>query len=198
MHLDIVASTFVIIFLAELPDKTMLSSIVMGSKMNPTYVFFGASTAFLLQVGIAVAVGGLVAEVPKRPLDIAVGVVFFIGAYLILREMVNGEIEDEEEIASRRSGQGFWPQVTLAFGITFIAEFGDLTQIATANLAAKTSDPFAVGIGAFLGLLVVTALAVSVGSKMISKIPIKPVQIASIIIMSLLGLGSFVAALSFP
>lgn len=197
MHLAIVASTFVIIFLAELPDKTMLSSIVMGSKMNPAYVFLGASVAFLLQVAIAVAIGGLVAEVPKKPLDIVVGIVFFIGAYLILREFVNGELEGEEELATRRSGRGFWPQVTLAFGVTFMAEFGDLTQIATANLAAKTSDPLAVGVGAFLGLLAVTALAVSVGAKLITKISIKLVQIVSIIIMSLLGLVSLFAAFRF-
>jgi putative Ca2+/H+ antiporter (TMEM165/GDT1 family) len=47
------------------------------------------------------------------------------------------------------------------FVVLFIAEFGDLTQLATANLAARDHDPVAVGVGAVLGLWAVGALAIT-------------------------------------
>ena len=195
MHYSLIAATFGIIFLAELPDKTMISSVIMGSKLVPKRVFIGASVAFLLQVVLAVTVGGLVARVPRKPLDLTVGFVFLIGAGLTLREMLKGTAQEEESRAISSSREGFLPQVLLAFVVTFIGEFGDLTQIATANLAAKSADPLSVGIGSYLGLLAITTLGVYFGSRVLSKVPIKAVQLVSIAIMTALGLFSLVTAL---
>lgn len=188
MNLAIIASTFVIIFFAELPDKTMMSSLIMGSKMTPRFVFLGASIAFLIQVIIAVTVGGFVSRIPQRPLAIIVGIVFFIGALLIVREIFSNETEKEELRSERTSTRGIWAQVLVAFSVTFIGEFGDLTQIATANLAAKTADPISVGIGSYFGLLAITAIGIGFGAKVLSKIPIRPIQIASAAILTVLGL----------
>ena len=47
---------------------------------------------------------------------------------------------------------GFWRVAARSFAVLFIAEFGDLTQLATANLAARYHDPVSVGVGAVLGL----------------------------------------------
>ena len=195
MHYSLIAATFGIIFLAELPDKTMISSVIMGSKLVPQRVFIGASLAFLLQVILAVTVGGLVARVPRRPLDLTVGFVFLIGAGLILREILKNTVQEEESLAKSASREGFLPQVLLAFGVTFIGEFGDLTQIATANLAAKTADPLSVGIGSYLGLLAITTLGIYFGSRVLSKVPIKAVQLLSILILTALGLFSITTAL---
>jgi putative Ca2+/H+ antiporter (TMEM165/GDT1 family) len=48
-----------------------------------------------------------------------------------------------------------------SFLVILAAEFGDLTQFVTANLAAKYQDPLSVGLGAVLGLWAVAALAIT-------------------------------------
>lgn len=161
----------------------------MGSKLAPLRVFLGASVAFLFQVIIAVAVGGLISRIPRKPLELAIGLGFLIGAALLIRDMRTDEIDKEETLVREMAQEHFWPQVLVAFGVIFLAEFGDITQIATANLAAKTADPVSVGIGSLLGLLSVTGLGIYFGSTVLSKVPLKPVQLLSTLIMA--GLGAF-------
>lgn len=173
----------------------MISSVILGSKLSPIRVFIGASLAFLVQVIISVSVGGMVSKVPKRPLDLAIGVVFLIGAALIFRDVTRHTAEKEEALAKRQSREGLIPQTFLAFAITFVGEFGDLTQIATANLAAKTGDPLLVGVGAFLGLLASSGMGIFLGAQVLSKVPIKAVQLISILIMASLGVFTMASAL---
>jgi putative Ca2+/H+ antiporter (TMEM165/GDT1 family) len=59
----------------------------------------------------------------------------------------------------------------MAYSLIFIGEWGDITQIATANYAAKYHDPLSVTIGAVLGLWAVSALAVTVGNRLLGLIP---------------------------
>ena len=195
MQYSLIASTFAIIFIAELPDKSMVSSVILGSKMVPIRVFMGASVAFLVQVIIAVAVGGFVSKVPKRPLDLVVGLLFLIGAWLIFRDMKSKTAIKEDTIAKRSSREGLLSQVLLSFAITFLGEFGDITQIATANLAAKTADPISVGIGALMGLLSSTGIGIFLGSSLLAKIPVRGVQKVGILIMAYLGVIIVLSAL---
>ncbi len=195
MQYSLIASTFAIIFIAELPDKSMVSSVILGSKMVPIRVFMGTSVAFLVQVIIAVAVGGFVSKVPKRPLDLVAGLLFLIGAWLIFREMKSKTAIKEDTIAKRSSREGLLSQVLLSFAITFLGEFGDITQIATANLAAKTADPISVGIGALLGLLSSTGIGIFLGGGLLAKIPVRGVQKVGILIMACLGVIIALSAL---
>ncbi len=188
MHYSLIASTFAIMFLAELPDKSMISSIIMGSRLDPIRVFIGAAAAFLIQMIISVTVGGLVARAPRKPLDLVIGLLFLAGAGLIIKDMKTRAAEKEEALAKGTSKMGFVPQIFLAFVVTFAGEFGDLTQIVTANLAAKTADPISVGIGSFLGVITSTSLGIFFGSKVLSKVPIRGVQTASVVIMTSLGI----------
>ncbi|MDA8270505.1 MAG: TMEM165/GDT1 family protein [Actinomycetota bacterium] len=188
MHYSLIASTFAIMFLAELPDKSMISSIIMGSRLAPIRVFIGAAAAFLIQMIISVTVGGLVARAPRKPLDLVIGLLFLAGAGLIIKDMKTRAAEKEEALAKGTSKVGFVPQIFLAFVVTFAGEFGDLTQIVTANLAAKTADPISVGIGSFLGVITSTSLGIFFGSKVLSKVPIRGVQTASVVIMTSLGI----------
>jgi putative Ca2+/H+ antiporter (TMEM165/GDT1 family) len=188
LHYSLIASTFAIMFLAELPDKSMISSIIMGSRLAPIRVFIGAAAAFLIQMIISVTVGGLVARAPRKPLDLVIGLLFLAGAGLIIKDMKTRAAEKEEALAKGTSKMGFVPQIFLAFVVTFAGEFGDLTQIVTANLAAKTADPISVGIGSFLGVITSTSLGIFFGSKVLSKVPIRGVQTASVVIMTSLGI----------
>jgi Uncharacterized protein family UPF0016 len=58
---------FGVIFVAELPDKTALASLVLATHYESLPVFLGASLALTLQSVIAVAAGGLLSTLPKPP-----------------------------------------------------------------------------------------------------------------------------------
>jgi Ca2+/H+ antiporter, TMEM165/GDT1 family len=77
-----------------------------------------------------------------------------------------------------------------SFGVVFLAEWGDITQLTTANLAARY-DPFLVFTGATLGLWAVAAVAVSVGASSLKLIPMAWIRRVTATIM--LGLGVYTA-----
>ena len=66
MNPTIAALTFGIIFLAELPDKTALASLVLGTKYRAGYVFAGVAAAMLVQVVLALVAGHLLSLLPHR------------------------------------------------------------------------------------------------------------------------------------
>ena len=76
----------------------------------------------------------------------------------------------------------------------FLAEWGDITQLTAANLAARY-DPFLVFAGVTLGLWAVAAVAVSIGAKTLKLIPGAWVQRITGAI--LLGLGAYTAVSAF-
>ncbi len=134
----------------------MFASLVLSSKGRPSSVWLGAAAAFLVHVVIAITVGvGLFHLLPQRAVEGVVAVLFLIGAALAFRESTKA---DEELVQEEVAAHG--KTVTTAFRVIFIAEWGDLTQILTANLAAHYRSPFSVGIGATLALWAVAAIAV--------------------------------------
>jgi putative Ca2+/H+ antiporter (TMEM165/GDT1 family) len=66
---------------------------------------------------------------------------------------------------------GFWKVAARSFAVLFVAEFGDLTQLATANLAARYHNPLSAGVGAVLGLWAVGALAITGGRQLLRVVP---------------------------
>ncbi|MEW2568656.1 TMEM165/GDT1 family protein [Streptomyces sp. NPDC047070] len=173
MHLDPLAilTAFGLIFLAELPDKTMFASLAMGTRMRPLYVWFGTSTAFIVHVAIAVGAGSLIGLLPDWTVKSVSAALFAFGAFMLLR---GGNDEDEED-AGGRTVTGFWPVYTTAFMAVFISEWGDLTQITTANLAA-TNGVASVAIGSAAALMSVSALALLAGRFIAKRVPLKTVQ----------------------
>ncbi|WP_151482326.1 TMEM165/GDT1 family protein [Streptomyces albicerus] len=172
MHLDPLAilTAFGLIFLAELPDKTMFASLAMGTRMRPLYVWFGTSTAFAVHVAIAVGAGSLIGLLPDWTVKTVSAALFAFGAFMLLR----GGGDDEED-SGGRTVSGFWPVYTTAFMAVFISEWGDLTQITTANLAA-TNGVASVAIGSAAALMSVSALALLAGRFIAKRVPLKTVQ----------------------
>jgi Ca2+/H+ antiporter, TMEM165/GDT1 family len=193
MSLAIAATVFAVIFLAELPDKTALASLVLGSRFRPSWVFVGVAAGFAVHVGIAIAAGSLLSLLPHRLLEIIVAVLFAAGAVLLLR----GRHEDSDEhmeLHGRRPG--FWRVSGMSFMVILVAEFGDLTQIATATLAARYHDPISVAVGATLGLWAVGAIAIAGGRGLMKVIPLAWIsRVAAVMMLALAGV-SLAAALS--
>jgi Ca2+/H+ antiporter, TMEM165/GDT1 family len=189
----IAATVFGVIFLSELPDKTALASLILGSRYRPIYVVTGVAAAFAVHVGLAVAAGSLLTLLPHRPLEIVVAILFALGGVLLLGRH---EKEDGSPTGIRGEEPGFWRVAWTGFAVILVAEFGDLTQIATATLAARYHDPLSVGIGAVLALWAVAAFAIVGGRGLLKLIPLTWItRIAAAIMLVLAGV-SFTAAIS--
>jgi Ca2+/H+ antiporter, TMEM165/GDT1 family len=194
MNLAVAATVFAVIFLSELPDKTALASLILGSRYRPVYVFAGVAAAFTVHVGLAIAAGSLLTLLPHRPLEIVVAVLFALGAVLLLRG--RSESGNDEHVEMHGREPGFWRVAWMSFGIILVAEFGDLTQVATATLAARYHDPLSVGVGAVLALWGVAAVAIAGGRSLLKVIPLTLItRIAAAIMLVLAGV-SVVAAVS--
>jgi putative Ca2+/H+ antiporter (TMEM165/GDT1 family) len=192
MHIAIIAAVFPIIFVGELPDKTMFASLVLSTRGKPLSVWIGAAAAFALHVVIATTIGvALFHLVPHRVLDGIVAFMFLVGAVLAIREARKEEQEEglvEKEATSGRR------VMTTAFVVIFLAEWGDLTQILTANLAAHYHSPFSVGLGALLALWAVAGLAVVGGQSLLRFINIKTVRlVTAVVLLALAGWATWEA-----
>jgi putative Ca2+/H+ antiporter (TMEM165/GDT1 family) len=191
VSLTVVATVFAIVFPAELPDKTALASLLLGSRYRPLYVFAGVAVAFALHAALAVAAGSLLTLLPHRILQAVVAALFLLGAVLLLRGRSEGE--DEHGLPSGR--RATFPRVAfMSFTVILVAEFGDLTQIVTANLAARYHQPLAVGIGSVLGLWAVAGLAIAGGRNLLRVIPIVWITRLAAVVMVVLAGASLLSA----
>jgi Ca2+/H+ antiporter, TMEM165/GDT1 family len=194
LSLTIAATVFGVIFLSELPDKTALASLVLGSRYRPWYVFTGVAAGFAVHVGLAIAAGSLLSLLPHRPLEIVVAVLFAAGAVMLLRG--RGEEGSDEHTELHGREPGFWRVAWMSFAVILVAEFGDLTQIATASLAAHYHDPLSVGIGATLALWAVGGLAIVGGRSLLKIIPLTWITRAAAAVMLVLAGVSIAAAIA--
>jgi Ca2+/H+ antiporter, TMEM165/GDT1 family len=193
VNLAVVLTTFVVIFPAELPDKSMFASLVLGTRFRPLPVFCGVAAAFAVHVVIAVAVGGVFALLPERLVLFVVTALFAGGSALLLF----GKEDDAEDVEATRVVSDQHPvRVALAsFGVVFLGEWGDLTQILTANLAARYGDPLSVGVGALLALWSVAALALTVGRGLVQRVPTRLVRRLTGVVLAVLAVVTLVEAL---
>ncbi len=84
------AATFLAVLPAELPDKTILATLILSSRYRPGYVLSGVAAAFCLQVVIGVAAGGAISLLPHRPVEGAAAGAFAVGAFLLWRHKEEG------------------------------------------------------------------------------------------------------------
>lgn len=198
----IAATCFALVFVGELPDKTAIASLVLGARFPARWVFTGVAAAFTVHVVIAVAAGSLVSLLPHRIVEGIVAVLFLVGAYLVWREGRDDEDDTAEEeaelaeLAEVPAGAGFAKVAGLGFATIFVAEWGDLTQILTANLAARYDDPISVGVGAVLGLWAVALLAILGGKALLQVLPMRWITRAAAVVMVALAVWSAVRAIS--
>ncbi len=194
---------------------------MLGTRYRPGVVFIGVAAAFAVHVIIAVAAGGVLGLAPRPVVEATVAVLFLAGAVMML---LRERRKDEESAGRSRSLEpapappgrdrgtvavlsrtrtqpstrttGFWAVASTSFGVLFVAEFGDLTQIAIANMAAKYHDLVAVAIGATLGLWAVGGLAVLGGRQLLRWIPLTWITRAAALVMMTLGVISAVHAVT--
>ncbi|GAA4680702.1 TMEM165/GDT1 family protein [Streptomyces chumphonensis] len=191
--LTVTAVVFGVVFLAELPDKTALAGLVLGTRFKASYVFAGVAAAFTVHVALAVAAGSVLTLLPERLLAAVTGALFLGGAAMLLWH----KGEDDDGAAPREpADQSFWKVAGSGFTLIMIAEFGDLTQIMTANLAARYEDPLSVGVGAVLALWSVAALGILGGRALMRRVPLRLITRVAAAIMAALGVWSLYEAIA--
>lgn len=160
-------TAFAVVLVAELPDKTALASLVLGTRYRPLPALCGIAAGFTVHVVLAVVAGSLLRLLPQHILEIVVGVIFLGSGLMLLIRRPSAD----EEAAPRREARGFWAIAATAFVVILVAEFGDLTQLVIANLAARYSDPVAVGVGAVVAMWTVGTAAVLGGRSLLRLVP---------------------------
>jgi putative Ca2+/H+ antiporter (TMEM165/GDT1 family) len=163
---------FGVVFLAELPDKTMFATIVLSTRYRrPVAVVVGVTLAMIFHSVLAVAVGEALRHLPHRPLQFAVAALFLGGGIVLLR----GGNSDEEEIQTEpvHSVWGVIGRTALVIGI---AEFGDFTQLATVGIVANRGYAAAVAAGSVAAHIVVAILAVLAGKWLERRLPVRTIQ----------------------
>ncbi len=132
---------------------------------------------FAVHVVVAVAAGSLINRLPDRLVGAATALLFAVGAMLLWREsgVPVAELDRGDQTAGATPAR-LRTVVVTSFVTVGLAEWGDLTQLATASLAADRGDSYGVGIGAFVALATVAGLAAFVGRSILRVVSLQTVR----------------------
>jgi Ca2+/H+ antiporter, TMEM165/GDT1 family len=180
MDLAVALTALALIVPVELPDKTFVATLVLSTKFRPVLVWIGVGLAFAVQTAIAVTLGGLLAQLPTTPVAIVAALLFAAGAVFLWRSAGHAEEEEaeaEEEFDAKvTSGATGLRAVGTSFVVLFLAEWGDLSQLLTAGLVARTGDPVSVFAGAWTALLLVSGLGALLGRALLTRVRLSTVR----------------------
>jgi Ca2+/H+ antiporter, TMEM165/GDT1 family len=168
-----------LITVSELGDKTFFIAVILAMRHSRRLVFIGVTAALAAMTILSVIFGQLVSLLPKVSIHyaeialfIAFGIKLLCDASKMPAYICDSEIVEEAEAAVKKADlqlpkqKNSWSIILEAFVLTFMAEWGDRTQIATIALAAG-NNPIGVTVGAILGHAICAAIAV-IGGKMIA------------------------------
>ncbi len=177
-------STFGLIFLSELPDKTAFATMVMATRRSPAAVFAGVVAAFVVQTLAAVLFGRLLGFLPAPWVRIGAGLLFLFFA----GKMWTQTEESEREGVPVRGAADFAHTVWSSFLVVFLAEWGDLSQLTTAALAAKHDRPLTIFLAAASALTAVAAIAVFLGRSLKGRFHPEKINKAAAALFAAVGL----------
>jgi putative Ca2+/H+ antiporter (TMEM165/GDT1 family) len=144
---------------------------------------------YLAHVVLAVTVGSALSRLPTTPVQLTVGVRFVVGGVVMLRS--GEEDHDEADVPRAHSALHI---VWMSASVILVAEFADLTQLATAGFAARFGDPVAVGLGAGLALVAVSGLAVVAGSWLAERLPLRLIRRSAAVVFLAIGVVTLATA----
>jgi Ca2+/H+ antiporter, TMEM165/GDT1 family len=174
-------TAFLLVIPVELPDKTFVATLVLSTRYRPWPVWIGVALAFGIQSLVAVVAGHLVSLLPDRPVQFVAAALFAVGGFILLAsagraaaEERKREREYEGKVKNvRRSALG---ATFASFGVLFVAEWGDLSQLLTAGLVARGMEPVAVFAGSWAALAVIAGGAVVLGRVLMRYVSLTVIQ----------------------
>ena len=163
---------FGLIFLAELPDKSAFTSVVLATRASPWAVFIGTALAFSVHTLLAVIFGAALGKLPATPVQIGAGLLFVVMGVIMVMRKVSEEISAANEPPAR----SFLKSVRTSFVVIFLAEWGDITQFAIAAIAAREHHPSLVFWASNLALWAVSGVGIILGSLLKKSIPARALE----------------------
>lgn len=189
-----VLTTFFLVGLAEMADKTQLLTLCLTCKYPPRKVLLGVALAIGVLNLAAVLVGGLAgALLPVGPIKIVAGILFLGFGVWTLAAREEPADEACETAPDERVRGGAVLAVAAAF---LVAEIGDKTQLATLSLAARFETFFLVWLGASLGMLLANGLAIGGGTLLSDRLPETTLKRISGALFIAFGIWTLVDALA--
>ncbi len=163
-----------LITLSELGDKTFFIGVILATRHPRRWVFVGVTAALFVMTILSVLIGQAITVLPQHYVQALTVTLFFGFGLKLLYDasrmagpgtLANEQADALEAVNRREHGRATWTVgavITEAFTLTFVAEWGDRTQLATIALAAA-HHPLGVVLGATLGHAICAALAVACG-----------------------------------
>ena len=180
MELTPFISTFALIALAELGDKTQLTVIALSARYDRTKVFSGVVLAFVLVTGLGVLVGeGLLKIIPEDKIKIIAGIMFVVFGIWMLLSKENSEEEENPRVLN--------PFIS-TFSMIALAEMGDKTQLSAITLSAKYDSPYLVFFGAVLALVLISLLGIFAGKKLCEIAPLSKIKLGAAVMFIFFGI----------
>ena len=181
VDVGVTLTTLALIVPVELPDKTIVATLVLATRYRFGPVWLGVGLAFTIQTLVAVAAGGLLSALPEQYVQAGSAVLFAIGAVLLLRGAKTAdrhEAEQEHAFEAKMTDgpTGGLRAVGASFLLLFAAEWGDLSQVLTAGLTARFGAPFSVFVGSLAALLLVSGIAAAAGRALLKRVRLPVVQ----------------------
>jgi putative Ca2+/H+ antiporter (TMEM165/GDT1 family) len=186
-------TSFLLIFAAEIGDKSQLVCMALGVRYRALPVALGAISAFLLLNTLAVVFGAAIASwIPELVISILVSLLFLVFGIHSLRVVDDNHLDDSD-INVKSQHHVFFSTLLL---IT-LAELGDKTQLAVIALSTQ-GIPLEVWLGSSLALAATSIMAVWAGRTILQRIPIVLLHRASGVLFLLLSLlAAYSAYLAF-
>lgn len=193
MNVGAFLGIFALMFLIELPDKTTIATIVMSARARPSSIVAGAAAGYVVQMGIAVGAGGLLTLLPAHVKDLVVAALFLGGAAYLLfsRETTAERVGEERALSEHPSTRA--KEILTAFGVIFVTEFGDLSQIQATNFTVKTHQPLEVFFAGSLALISVSFIGAYGGQFLQRVIPLSWIRRGGGFIFLALGLYTLIS-----
>jgi putative Ca2+/H+ antiporter (TMEM165/GDT1 family) len=182
--LAIVLAAYWFVFIAEIVgDKLLYTTGVLATRYRWGPILAGMALAFMLKMGVAVAVGKAISTLPKLLVASITAINFFAIAFVLWRKPDRREVKPKEYPTHRA--------MLVSFAAIFFSEWGDVGQITAATLAAKYGAPLAVWLGAVAAMVTKGTLAASVGAGVRGWIQAhlapKTIRYAAVALLLLLG-----------
>lgn len=169
--MDAFVLSFVVVFLAELGDKSQLMALAFASRYRAWTVLLAVTIATLIVHAGSVLLGSVVAvALPMALIQVLAGLAFFVFAAWTLRGDSLGE---EDESRAKRTGR--WAVLTIGTAF-FLAELGDKTMLATVTLAT-TEEPWGTWLGSTAGMVAADAIAIGIGAFLGTRLPERAVKV---------------------
>ncbi|SNQ62701.1 conserved membrane hypothetical protein [Candidatus Methanoperedens nitroreducens] len=173
-------TTFGLIAIAELGDKTQLTVIALSAGYDKVRVFAGVILAFALVTGLGVLVGETLFQfISPGLIKILAGLLFIVFGLWILRSKSNNDENKNRSLSN--------PLIS-TFSMITLAEMGDKTQLSAITLAAKYDSAYQVFAGAVLALGLISLIGILVGKKLRDIVPLQKIRSGAGVIFILFGI----------